>query len=198
MEQSESSHCEEDEGPTRAKRIEGPVMVVRRSKGPLSPGAKGKFHMAPPSIAIMGIYPLGTCTKPDTSVDLAVTIPADVLHPKDALNQRYPRRRALYLAGLAQHLASSHNVGTMRYSCLHGNRLRPILLLTPPDSSSFILRLQPCRPPGFFKPSRRGITSALTDTLAWRGLGQIRVSRPLPTTTALFWGTCSPGTICCS
>lgn len=57
----------------------------------------------------------------------------DVLHPKDALNQRYPWRRALYLAGLAQHLAS-HNIGTMRYSCLHGNRLRPVLLLTPPGS----------------------------------------------------------------
>uniref|UniRef100_A0A8C8IDA0 Nucleolar protein 6 n=1 Tax=Oncorhynchus tshawytscha TaxID=74940 RepID=A0A8C8IDA0_ONCTS len=75
---------------------------------------KGKFHM--------GIYPLGTCTKPDISVDLAVTIPADVLHPKDALNQRYPRKR------------SSRDIGTMRFSCLHGNRLRPLLLLTPPAS----------------------------------------------------------------
>lgn len=50
------------------------------------------------------------------------------------LNQRYPRKRALYLAGLAQHLASSSDIGTMRYSCLHGNRLRPVLLLTPPGS----------------------------------------------------------------
>ncbi|KAK6306719.1 hypothetical protein J4Q44_G00236440 [Coregonus suidteri] len=80
----------------------------------------------------------------------------DVLHPKDALNQRYPRKRAIYLAGLAQHLASSPAFGTMRYSCLHGNRIRPLLSLTPPGkhSSSFILRLHPCPPPGFFKPSR--------------------------------------------
>ncbi|KAG7481304.1 hypothetical protein MATL_G00065380 [Megalops atlanticus] len=118
---------------------------------------KGKFHMAPPAaVSLIGSYPLGTCSKPRVSVDLAVTIPSAVLHPKDALNQRYPRKRALYLAGLAQHLSSSPDIGTMRYSCLHGNRLRPLLLLTPPDkdSSSVTLRLHACPPPGFFKPSR--------------------------------------------
>ncbi|TNN67007.1 Nucleolar protein 6 [Liparis tanakae] len=118
---------------------------------------KGKFHMAPPaSVDLIGSYPLGTCTKPRITVDLAVTIPADILHPKDVLNQRYPRKRALYLAGLAQCFASSSDIGSMRYSCLHGNRLRPILLLTPPgkDSSSFTLRIHVCPPPGFFKPSR--------------------------------------------
>ncbi|XP_062310472.1 nucleolar protein 6 [Osmerus eperlanus] len=118
--------------------------------------AKGKFHMVPPaSVNVIGSYPLGTCTKPRISIDLAVTIPADVLHPKDALNQRYPRKRALYLAGLAQHLASSPAIGTMSYSCLHGNRLRPLLLLTPPGKdSSFTVRLHACPPPSFFKPSR--------------------------------------------
>ncbi|XP_071382591.1 nucleolar protein 6 [Centroberyx affinis] len=119
--------------------------------------SKGKFHMAPPaSVNLIGSFPLGTCTKPRITVDLAVTIPADVLHPKDVLNQRYPRKRALYLAGLAQHLTSSSEIGAMRYSCLHGNRLRPLLLLTPPgkDSSSFTVRVHACPPPGFFKPSR--------------------------------------------
>ncbi|KAJ8285473.1 hypothetical protein GJAV_G00027190 [Gymnothorax javanicus] len=139
--------------------------------------AKGKFHMAPPAaVSLIGSYPLGTCTKPRVSVDLAVTIPASVLHPKDALNQRYPRKRALYLAGLAQHLSSSPDIGTMSYSCLHGNRLRPLLLLTPSvcswchmmhiavtdlfappsrqDSSSLTLRIHACPPQGFFKPSR--------------------------------------------
>ncbi|XP_068994430.1 nucleolar protein 6 [Embiotoca jacksoni] len=118
---------------------------------------KGKFHMAPPaSVDLIGSYPLGTCTKPHIMVDLAVTIPADVLHPKDVVNQRYPRKRALYLAGLAQYLASSSDIGTMRYSCLHGNRLRPVLLLTPPDAnfSSFTVRVHASPPPGFFKPSR--------------------------------------------
>lgn len=118
---------------------------------------KGKFHMAPPaSIDLIGSYPLGTCTKPQIMVDLAVTIPADVLHPKDVMNQRYPRKRAIYLAGIAQHLKSSSDIGTMQYSCLHGNRLRPVLLLTPPgkDSSSFSLRVHVCPPPGFFSPTR--------------------------------------------
>uniref|UniRef100_A0A3Q1HD25 Nucleolar protein 6 n=1 Tax=Anabas testudineus TaxID=64144 RepID=A0A3Q1HD25_ANATE len=119
--------------------------------------SKGKFHMAPPaSVDLIGSYPLGTCIKPRVMADLAVTIPADILHPKDVINQRYPRKRALYLAGLAQYLTSSSDIGTMRYSCLHGNRLRPVLLLTPPgkDSSSFTVRVHACPPPGFFKPSR--------------------------------------------
>ncbi|KAM3610678.1 uncharacterized protein V6R79_007135 [Siganus canaliculatus] len=118
---------------------------------------KGKFHMAPPaSINLIGSYPLGTCTKPRITVDLAVTIPTDILHPKDVVNQRYPRKRALYLAGLAQHLISASDIGTINYSCLHGNRLRPVLLLTPAgkDSSSVTVRVHACPPPGFFKPSR--------------------------------------------
>ncbi|CAG5922329.1 unnamed protein product [Menidia menidia] len=118
---------------------------------------KGKFHMAPPaSIDLIGSFPLGTCTKPHVMVDLAVTIPADVLHPKDAINQRYARKRALYLAGLAQHLKSSSEVGTMRYSCLHGNRLRPVLLLNPPGKGppTFSVCVHVCPPPGFFKPGR--------------------------------------------
>lgn len=119
--------------------------------------SKGKFHMAPPSsVELIGSYPLGTCTKPNVMVDLVVIMPSDILQEKDALNQRYPRKRALYLAGLAQHLTASSEVGTLSYSCLHGNRLRPVLLLSPPgkDSSSFSVRIHACPPPGFFKPSR--------------------------------------------
>ncbi|CAL1615889.1 unnamed protein product [Knipowitschia caucasica] len=118
---------------------------------------KGKFHMEPPSsVGLIGSYPLGTCTKPHVMIDMVVIIPSDVLQEKDALNQRYPRKRALYLAGLAQHLSASPEVGTLLYSCLHGNRLRPVLLLRPPgkEFSSFSLRIHPCPPPGFFKPSR--------------------------------------------
>ncbi|KAM6964841.1 nucleolar protein 6 [Aplochiton taeniatus] len=117
---------------------------------------KGKFHMAPPaSVHLIGSYPLGTCTKPRVSVDLAVTIPASVLQPKDFLNQRYPRKRAVYLAGLAEHLTSSSStVLSIRYSCLHGNRLRPLLLITSPGKETFTVRVHVCPPPGFFKPSR--------------------------------------------
>lgn len=50
----------------------------------------------------------------------------------DAINQRYSRKRALYLAGLARHLSFAKCVGSLHYSCLHGNRLRPVLLLKPP------------------------------------------------------------------
>ncbi|XP_072288566.1 nucleolar protein 6 [Eucyclogobius newberryi] len=118
---------------------------------------KGKFHMEPPSsVDLIGSYPLGTCTKPHVMVDLLVIIPSDVLQEKDALNQRYPRKRALYLAGLAQHLATSSEIGTLLYSCLHGNRLRPVLLIKPPgkEVSSFSVRIHASPPAGFFKPSR--------------------------------------------
>ncbi|XP_051960770.1 nucleolar protein 6 isoform X2 [Xyrauchen texanus] len=119
--------------------------------------AKGKFHMEPPaSVNLVGSYPLGTCIKPRVAVDLAVTIPASILHPMDAINQRYPRKRALYLAGLAQHLSSTKSVGSLRYTCLHGNRLRPLLLIKPPgkDSSSVTLRIHVVPPPDFLKPSQ--------------------------------------------
>uniref|UniRef100_A0A8C1CTG5 Nucleolar protein 6 n=2 Tax=Cyprinus carpio TaxID=7962 RepID=A0A8C1CTG5_CYPCA len=119
--------------------------------------AKGKFHMEPPaSISLVGSYPLGTCIKPKVSVDLAVTIPASILHPMDAINQRYSRKRALYLAGLARHLSFAKCVGSLHYSCLHGNRLRPVLLLKPPgnDSSKVTLRIHAIPPPDFLKPSR--------------------------------------------
>lgn len=123
----------------------------------ISLASKGKFHMEPPaSIDVVGSYPLGTCIKPRVIVDLAVTIPASILHPMDAINQRYPRKRALYLAGLAQHLCFSESVGSLCYSCLHGNRLRPVLLLKPPgkDSSKVTLRIHAIPPPDFLKPSR--------------------------------------------
>uniref|UniRef100_A0A672MD14 Nucleolar protein 6 n=1 Tax=Sinocyclocheilus grahami TaxID=75366 RepID=A0A672MD14_SINGR len=79
-----------------------------------------------------------------------------ILHPMDAINQRYPRKRALYLAGLARHLSFAKFVGSLHYSCLHGNRLRPVLLLKPPgkDSSKVTLRIHAIPPPDFLKPSR--------------------------------------------
>ncbi|KAL2091865.1 hypothetical protein ACEWY4_011663 [Coilia grayii] len=135
---------------TWLSKAEVPFILMPKS-------AKGKFHMEPPaSVALIGSYPLGTCTKPRVSVDLMVTIPANVIHPMDAINQRYSRKRALYLAGLAEHLLSSKEVGTMQYSCLHGNRLRPVLLLTPPgkDGGSLTLRIHACPPPDFLKPGQ--------------------------------------------
>ncbi|XP_076854204.1 nucleolar protein 6 [Brachyhypopomus gauderio] len=118
---------------------------------------KGKFHMEPPaSVNLIGSYPLGTCIKPRVSVDLAVTIPLSILHPMDSINQRYSRKKALYLAGLAQHLSASSSVDTLRYSCLHGDRLRPLLIVTPSgkESSSITLRIHALPPPDYLKPSR--------------------------------------------
>lgn len=131
-------------------RVEVPFFLVPAA-------ATGKFHMeAPASVSLVGSYPLGTCIKPRVCVDLAVIIPSSVLHPMDAINQRYPRKRALYLAGLAQHLSFLKAVGSMSYSCLHGNRLRPVLLVKPSgkDGDKVTLRIHAIPPPDFLKPSR--------------------------------------------
>uniref|UniRef100_A0A1A8RC09 Nucleolar protein 6 n=1 Tax=Nothobranchius pienaari TaxID=704102 RepID=A0A1A8RC09_9TELE len=64
---------------------------------------KGKFCMAPPaSVDLIGSYALGTCIKPHIRVDMAVTIPAEVLQPKDFLNQRpCPTHLDVWKNGLA-------------------------------------------------------------------------------------------------
>lgn len=68
-----------------------------------------------------------------------------ILHPMDGINQRYSQKRALYLAGLAQHIVSAQSVGMLHFSCLHGNRLRPVLLVSPAgnfwDSCKCIYRI---------------------------------------------------------
>lgn len=69
-----------------------------------------------------------------------------ILHPMDGINQRYSRKRALYLAGLAQHLSTSPLVGPLHYSCLHGNRLRPLLLVAPSGRIVPLHSLEICRP----------------------------------------------------
>ncbi|XP_077571803.1 nucleolar protein 6 [Stigmatopora nigra] len=133
-----------------SNNVKVPIILVPKTD-------RGNFHMAPPaSIDLIGSYPLGTCTRPRVVVDMVATIPDDILQPKDFLNQRYPRKRAIYLAGLAQYLATSSDIGAISYSCLNGNRLRPILLLSPPDkdSSPLIVRIHACPPPGYFNPKR--------------------------------------------
>uniref|UniRef100_A0A8C5RMW5 Nucleolar protein 6 n=1 Tax=Laticauda laticaudata TaxID=8630 RepID=A0A8C5RMW5_LATLA len=93
---------------------------------------KGKFHFLPPvEVNVVGSYLLGTCIKPDVNVDLAVIMPKEVFQEKDNLNQRYHRKRALYLAHLAQHLAETNRFGSVAFAYQNGNHLKPIVLLQP-------------------------------------------------------------------
>ncbi|XP_053557019.1 nucleolar protein 6 isoform X2 [Bombina bombina] len=116
---------------------------------------KGKFHFRPPSsVKVVGSYLLGTCIKPEINVDVALTMPAEILQAKDNLNQRYLRKRALYLAHIAGHLAKNNIFGSVTFTYMNSNHLKPILLLRPRDEKMVTVRLYACPPPGIFKPSR--------------------------------------------
>uniref|UniRef100_A0A8C3XAI9 Nucleolar protein 6 n=1 Tax=Catagonus wagneri TaxID=51154 RepID=A0A8C3XAI9_9CETA len=118
---------------------------------------KGCFRFLPPAqVTVVGSYLLGTCVRPDISVDVALTMPREILQDKDGLNQRYFRKRALYLAHLAYHLAQDPLFGSVRFSYTSGCHLKPSLLLRPhgKDKHLVTVRLHPCPPPEFFRPCR--------------------------------------------
>uniref|UniRef100_A0A803YBJ7 Nucleolar protein 6 n=1 Tax=Meleagris gallopavo TaxID=9103 RepID=A0A803YBJ7_MELGA len=118
---------------------------------------KGKFRFLPPDeLSVVGSYLLGTCIKPEINVDVAVTMPREIFQDKDNLNQRYHRKRALYLAHIAQHLSKENLFGSVKFAYMNSNHLKPILLLRPQgkDEKLVTVRLHACPAPNFFKPSR--------------------------------------------
>ncbi|XP_048219541.1 nucleolar protein 6 [Perognathus longimembris pacificus] len=118
---------------------------------------KGSFCFLPPTqVSVVGSYLLGTCIRPNINVDMALTMPREILQDKDGLNQRYFRKRALYLAHLAYHLAQDPLFGSVRFSCANGCHLKPLLLLRPhgKDEHLVTVRLYVCPPLDFFRPCR--------------------------------------------
>ncbi|XP_015283672.1 PREDICTED: nucleolar protein 6 [Gekko japonicus] len=118
---------------------------------------KGRFHFLPPvSVKVVGSYLLGTCIKPEVNVDVALTMPRAIFQDKDNLNQRYHRKRALYLAHVAHHLAKEPLFGSVMFAYANGNHLKPVVLLQPQgkDAKTVTVRLYACPPQGLFKPCR--------------------------------------------
>nr|XP_020652113.1 nucleolar protein 6 [Pogona vitticeps] len=118
---------------------------------------KGKFHFLPPEeVKVVGSYLLGTCIKPEVNVDVALVMPRELFQDKDNLNQRYHRKRALYLAHIAHHLAKKKLLGSVKFAYMNGNHLKPIVLLQPQgkDAKMVTVRLFACPAQGVFKPSR--------------------------------------------
>ncbi|XP_056398699.1 nucleolar protein 6 isoform X2 [Hyla sarda] len=118
---------------------------------------KGKFHFVPPtSIKVLGSYLLGTCIKPEINVDVAVTMPQEILQAKDNLNQRYLRKRALYLAHIAAQLAEKNIFSSVKFTYMNSNHLKPMLLLRPhgKDEKMVTVRIHVCLPPETFKFNR--------------------------------------------
>ncbi|XP_077202495.1 nucleolar protein 6 [Paroedura picta] len=118
---------------------------------------KGRFRFLPPvSVKVVGSYLLGTCIKPEVNVDVALTLPREIFQDKDHLNQRYHRKRALYLAHVASHLANHQLFGSVKFAYANGNHLKPVVLLQAQgkDAKMVTVRLYACPPQGLFKPSR--------------------------------------------
>ncbi|XP_054842072.1 nucleolar protein 6 [Eublepharis macularius] len=118
---------------------------------------KGRFRFLPPvSVKVVGSYLLGTCIKPAINVDVALTMPREIFQDKDNLNQRYHRKRALYLAYVAHRLAKEQLLGSVMFAYAHGNHLKPMVVLQPQekDAKMVTVRLYACPPQGLFKASR--------------------------------------------
>ncbi|KAM6170327.1 nucleolar protein 6 isoform 2-T2 [Rhynchocyon petersi] len=146
---------------------------------------KGRFHFLPPvQVTIVGSYLLGTCIRPDINVDVALTMPREILQDKDGLNQRYFRKRALYLAHLAHHLAGDPLFGSVRFSYSNGCHLKPSLLLRPrgKDERLVTVRLHPCPPPDFFRPCRLLPTKNNVRSAWFRGQSPTEDGSPEPPT----------------
>ncbi|KAH0627778.1 hypothetical protein JD844_008114 [Phrynosoma platyrhinos] len=80
----------------------------------------------------------------------------EVFQDKDNLNQRYHRKRALYLTHIAHHLAKKKLFGSVKFAYMNGNHLKPMVLLQPrgKDAKIVTVRLFACPAKDVFKPSR--------------------------------------------
>lgn len=146
---------------------------------------KGCFRFLPPAqVTVVGSYLLGTCIRPDINVDMTLTMPREILQDKDGLNQRYFRKRALYLAHLAHHLAQDPLFGSVRFSYTHGCHLKPSLLLRPSgkDERLVTVRLYPCPPPDFFRPCRLLPTKNNVRSAWYQGQNPPEAGSPEPPT----------------
>ncbi|XP_071110262.1 nucleolar protein 6-like [Haliotis cracherodii] len=153
---SGSKHEISDQKWLKKSKVKVPLMQIPKI-------TKGEFHfLAPCSVKCVGSFALGTCIKPDVHVDIIAEMPKECLQAKDFLNQRYLRKRALYLAAIATHLQTSQLVQDLKYSHHHGNHLKPILIIhIKGDSGKPVeAHLHISLPSGAFKPSRFSISQS--------------------------------------
>ncbi|CAE7397770.1 Nol6 [Symbiodinium sp. CCMP2456] len=105
---------------------------------------------APRRIDVVGSFLLGTYTKEELTVDVAVEMPSDIFRSKDYLNFRYHDKRAAYLAELHRQLCGGLLRGSQplvalsaSFEALAGDPLRPCLCLQPEDDARWTIRLLP-------------------------------------------------------
>ncbi|BFY97446.1 hypothetical protein BsWGS_00486 [Bradybaena similaris] len=118
---------------------------------------KGVFQFLPPvNVRLSGSFVLDTAVRPDVVADVVLEIPKESFNPKDYLNQRYIRKRALYLAAIASQLRKKKRVEDLKFTYFLGNPYKPVLLVTVKgnDSKSVQLCLHAVPETDTFKLSR--------------------------------------------
>ncbi|KAI9885238.1 MAG: hypothetical protein M1823_002977 [Watsoniomyces obsoletus] len=99
------------------------------------PGPDAKYKLAyakPAGVNVVGSYALGTVIKTQGYVTID-----SIFQEKDYLNYRYFHKRAYYLACLAAGIKDSKsNDFEVKFDCLNGNPLQPVLSLTPKSEIS--------------------------------------------------------------
>jgi U3 small nucleolar RNA-associated protein 22 len=118
---------------------------------------------APAQFNVVGSYVSKTMVKSQSShaIDMIVEMPNGIFQEKDYLDLRYFYKRAYYLTVLTASVRSELGSSVvLAYEHANGNRLLPVLSLTPKDASSkYSIRIIPCAPQGWC-PTRKLLPTA--------------------------------------
>lgn len=160
-----------------------------------SKDAKYKFEYTIPSnINIVGSYALKTYSRIDGAVviDMIVAMPSTIFQEKDFLDYRYFYKRAYYLACIAAGLREAHEEFRMRFQSLHGDTLKPIIVVSPSQTqsdttstegqkSNWQINIIPCILPDVFSREKlRPDKSCIRASSAANGDDAGRQSTPTP------------------
>lgn len=118
---------------------------------------------APAQFNVVGSYVSKTMVKSQSghAIDMIVEMPKEILQDKDYLDLRYFYKRAYYLAVLTASVRSELGSSVVfAYEHCNGNRLLPVLKLSPQDSPNrYSIRIIPCAPQGWC-PTRKLLPTA--------------------------------------
>jgi U3 small nucleolar RNA-associated protein 22 len=93
---------------------------------------KGMQSSPPDNVSIIGSYLLRSVAKPHQHVDVAVTIPSELIDSDlDVRDHRYYVKRAAYLCYIAQHLKSYPMFESLEIVPFRNDMFKPIIVITP-------------------------------------------------------------------
>ncbi|XP_078495904.1 nucleolar protein 6-like [Ciona intestinalis] len=130
-------------GNVRFPFVENP----RRVKGNM-------IFMAPVDIKVVGSYQLDTGLNQHVDVDLLIVMSQACMQEKDIMNQRYFRKRASYLAYIADYLHGNDLVSKVNFSYFCDETMKPVVHVTPHDPLKHITIRLHARPEVDFKLER--------------------------------------------